>query len=400
MKLRNGIKGNAELMRKMNVDLITGAIMECRCISRSQLAKRLGLALPTVMRIVDTLIKDGSVIEVGQGDSSGGRKPTMLEMNENHTYYIGACIQRKLKVVLANAVGTIIARYESLFNYENMDASILEQVVAGVDAVIAQSKVSRDKIKRIGIGTPGTNFRHTDKLEQYPFAKWANFDTDSWQRSELLPFATECENISKLGALAELRFGSGRNVRDFIYIYADFGIGASIVADGKLYMGSDGVAGEFGHMVIDRNGLDCYCGQRGCVEVYSSSVAIVHTVKEMMKNHDLTINGISAPAKLQFSDALEAMENGDQMIKAIFMDAGFCLGQGLTNLINLFNPQMIIIGGELSDCPCYIKAAQKAALQGIFLHKAENVEIVTSKLGKDDLLKGAIALAMNQASLY
>ena len=388
--------GNAELMRKINVTLITDAIMEARCISRSELAKRLGLALPTVMRIVDGLIAEGSVVEVGQGNSSGGRKPTMLEMNEDHVYYIGACIQRKLKVVLANAVGVIIARFECLFHYQNLDANIQDQVLMGIEAVVEQAGVPRGKICCIGIGTPGSNFKHTDMVEQYPFGKWADFEVDTWRRSGLLPFPTECENIPKLGALAELRFGSGRTVRNFIYIYADFGIGASIVADGELYMGSGGVAGEFGHMVIDRNGQTCYCGNHGCVEMYASSVAILNRTRDAMEHNRMTLNGVSLASRLQFSDALEALEQGNPAVRAIFEEAGAALGVGMANLINLFNPEMIIIGGELSDCACYVQAAREAALAGVFLHRAEQVEIVPSKLGKDDLLKGAIALAMNR----
>lgn len=397
ISVRETVKGNAELMRKINIELIMRAIQETRCISRSELAKKLGLALPTVMRIVDTLIAEGSVIEVGQGSSSGGRKPTMLEMNEKYTYYIGACIQRKLKVVLANAVGRIISRYECIFDYSDINANILDQIETGVDAVIAQANVPREKICCLGIGMPGSNFNHSPMVQRYPFAKWANIDIDVWHHSDQLPFPTEFENIPKLGALAELRFGSGRNVKDFIYIYTDFGIGASIVADGRLYLGSSGVAGEFGHIVINPEGHECYCGKHGCLEMYTSSMAILNQVRDLMEREKRTINHISVPSSLQFSDAVEALQQGDEAVTRIFSRAGGYLGLGLSNLINLFNPQMIIIGGELSDCDCYVKAAKEAALSGVFLHKAEQVEIVTSKLGKDDLLKGAISLAMNQA---
>lgn len=396
MRIRNAVKGNSELIRKMNVALIKGAIMESRRISRSGLAKKLGLALPTVMRIVDTLIEEGSVIEVGQGHSSGGRKPTMLEMNEDHVYYIGACIQRKLKVVLASAVGNIIARYECIFNYTNMRANILDQVTAGVESVILQAGVPREKVCCIGIGTPGFNFRHNDRVNLYPFAKWANFDIDAWQQPGMLPFPAECENIPKLGALAELRFGVGQNIQDFIFIYADFGIGASVVADGKLYMGSTGVAGEFGHMVIERDGQECYCGRRGCVEMYASSIAILNRIKEEMKSRKCSVNNVSIPSMLQFSDALEELNQKNPMVEAVFSQAGEYLGVGLANLINLLNPRMIIIGGELSNCACYVQSAQRTAQSAVFLHRAERVDIVTSNLGEDDLLIGAIALAMNR----
>lgn len=394
--MKNVTTGNAEFIRKINLDLITNAILETKCISRSEIAKKIGLTLPTVMRIVDVLLADGSVIEVGQGNSSGGRKPTMLEMNENHTFYIGACIQRKLKIVLANAVGKIISRFECIFDYSNIDASILDQISVGVEAVIEQANVPRDKICSIGIGTPGSDFSHTDKVMRFPFAQWANFDINAWNHSNQLPFPSQCENIPKLGALAELRFGGGRHIKDFIYIYADFGIGASIVTDGKLYMGASGVAGEFGHMIIERNGRECYCGKHGCIEMYASSIAILNQIRDEMSKRHFVVNQISVPEKLQFTDVLEALNQNDREVESVFQQAGECLGIGLANLINLLNPQMIIIGGELSDCAAYVQAAEKVALNGIFLHRAEKTEIVTSKLGDDDLLKGAISLAMNE----
>ncbi len=384
------------MMRKINVDLIVNLIMEVQHISRSEIAKKLGLALPTVMRIVDILIAKGIIVEVGQGDSTGGRKPTMLEMNEHHNYYVGVCIQRKLKVVLANAVGRIISRYESVFNYQNMNASVFDQIAAGIGSVIDTAGIRIDDNCFIGMGIPGSNFKHTDMVKQYPFAKWATFDMNTWINEAPLPYPFICENIPKLGAMAELRFGGGRNVSSFIYIYADFGIGASLVVDGELYMGADGVAGEFGHMIVEHDGIECYCGNRGCVEMYSSSLAILARVRNAMEQSHFSVNGITDVDEVQFPDTIEALNQGNPKVESIFRDAGYYLGIGMANLINLFNPRMIIIGGELSDCSCYVQAAQTEALNHIFLHKAEHVMITTSKLGRDDLLKGAIALAMKQ----
>ncbi|MGI6215623.1 MAG: ROK family protein [Christensenellales bacterium] len=395
-KLKRKKTGNPELIRKINIDLIINLIIEFQPISRSEIAKRSGLALPTVMRIVDILIANEILVEVGPGDSTGGRKPTMIQMNESHTYYIGVCIQRKLKVVLANAVGKIISRHESVFNYQQMSANAFEQISSGIQSVINKANVNINNNCFIGIGTPGSSFKHTIMVDNFPFAKWATFDINKWLQENPLPYPAICENIPKLGAMAELRFGSGQNISNFIYIYADFGVGSGLVANGEIYMGSSGVAGELGHMIIEHDGVECYCGNRGCVEMYSSSLAILSNVRKAMSNYNFTVNGISDANKVQFPDALEELNQGNARVEKIFCEAGYYLGIAMANLINLFNPYMIIIGGELSDCACYVQAAKNQALKHIFLHKAEHVIITTSKLGRDDLLKGAVALAMNK----
>ena len=393
--MKKGVTGNSELIRKINRGLVTNAIIDMGCVSRTELAAKVGLTMPTVMRIVESLIEEGIVIEIGQGNSSGGRKPTLLKLDPECMYFVGACIQRKLKIVLSDAAGNIVCRHEMLGNYNNISENILDQLVEGIERVIEMSGVPREKIAGAGIGTPGSLFKHCELIREYPFVDWAQFDIDTWYRSEKLHYPVEFENIPKLGTLGEMRFGHGRVVRNFIYVYADFGVGSGIVADGKLYMGSSGVAGEFGHTIVEAGGRACYCGNKGCLEMYSASPAIVRELREKMKTGEATIlSRLSTPEELNFSHVLEALKKNDHLTTAAFEQAGRMLGLALANLINLFNPEMIIIGGELSDCRVYVESAKRAAAEGIFLHKANDVRIVTSALGGDDLLKGAISLAM------
>lgn len=395
--MKKSVTGNAELIRKINRELVTNEIIDQGCVSRTELTRKVGLAMPTVMRIVDSLIEEGLVLEVGEGNSSGGRKPRLLQLKADSMYFIGACIQRKLKVALSDAAGNIICRHEVLGNYSNISENILDQLVEGIEWVIEQSGVPREKIAGAGIGTPGSLFKHCDLVREYPFVNWAQFDIDTWYRSEKLHYPVEFENIPKLGTLGEMRFGHGRGIRNFIYVYADFGVGSGIVADGQLYMGSNGVAGEFGHMVVDAGGRACYCGNKGCLEMYSASLAIVRELRvSMLAGEKTVLTRFCKPEELNFSHVLEALKKNDLLTAYAFEKAGRMLGLGLANLINLFNPEMVIIGGELSDCRVYVETAKRVALEGIFLHKANDMRIVTSALGGDDLLKGAISLAMRK----
>ena len=395
--MKKGVTGNSELVRKINRGLITDAIIDLGCASRTELANKVGLSMPTVMRIVESLIEEGIVIEIGRGNSSGGRKPTLLQLKRDSMYFISACIQRKLKVALADAAGNIVCRHEVPGNYGNVSQNILDQLVECIEAVIDKSSVPNEKIAGAGVGTPGSLFKHCDLVKKYPFVDWAQLDIEAWSRNDRLQYPVEFENIPKLGTLGEMRFGYGRNTRNFIYVYADFGIGSGIMADGKLYMGSSGVAGEFGHTIVDIGGRDCYCGNKGCLEMYCASPAIVHELQEKMRAGSPTIlSRICSAEELSFSHVLEALKKNDYLTTTTFEQAGRMLGLGLSNLINLFNPDMIIIGGELSDCRVYVETAKRVAQEGIFLHKANDVRIATSALGSDGLLKGAISLAMNR----
>jgi len=260
--MKKNVTGNSELIRRINRGLIMDAIIELGCVSRTELARKVGLAMPTVMRIVESLIEEKIVIEVGQGNSSGGRKPTLFKLDPDCMYFIGACIQRKLKIVLSDAAGGIVCRDEMVGNYNNLSDGVLDQLVEGIERVIHRSGVPREKVAGAGIGTPGSLFKHCELIQDYPFVDWAQFDIAAWSRSEKLHYPVEFENIPKLGTLGEMRFGHGRDVRNFIYVYADSGVGSGIVADGKLYMGSSGVAGELGHVIVEAGGRPCAVAAR------------------------------------------------------------------------------------------------------------------------------------------
>lgn len=392
------LTGNSGLMRSINRNLIIETIMQRGCISRSEMEVSLGLALPTIIRIVDDLILEGLVIEIGKGDSSGGRKPVLLQINPDAMYFIGVSIQRKLKVVLADAVGTILDRYEVVGNYDNIAEDILEQILEGIHYIIRHSGVNEQKIACIGIGTPGTLFNYGDRIGNCPFKNWAEFDTNIWRESGRFKMPVEFENVAKLGALGELRFGYGKSEKNFIYVFTDYGIGAGIVSEGKLFTGTNGVAGEFGHTIVRQGGEKCYCGNSGCLEMYSATPAIVSKLKKLSANEKTLLSTYIAQGDLDFSRIIMAIENGDELAIKVIVQAGEMLGIGIGNLVNIINPSMIVIGGELAEsCPLYVDSARNTAKQGIFSKRADNIPMNVSQLGNDSVLLGAIALAMNKA---
>ncbi len=386
MKKRALITGNSGLMRSINRNLIIQALLRSEEMSRSELAARVGLALPTIMRIIDTLIEEGLVVEVGKGDSTGGRKPIMLRMNPDAIYFIGVSVQRILRVVLTDLCGHVRCRSEVLTRSENDAETILGQILGGIDHVIANSGVDPSRIATIGVGLPGTLFRHGEELAKYPFKIWAEMDLRQW--APRFPYPVTFENIAKVGALGELMFGHGRDYGDFVYVFADYGIGSGIVQNGKLYKGHNAVAGDIGHCCIERDGEICYCGNRGCLEMYCATPAILRGLRQRMPPDR---------APQDFSDVIAAYRAGEPWAVEAIAASSETLGQGLGNLVNVLNPNTVVIGGELADdCPGYVDQAATHARTRIFSKAAAHTPILHSALGQEGILLGAIALAMNQ----
>ena len=389
------VTGNPDLIRKMNRSLIIKTIMEKESISRSELEVQTSLALPTIMRIVSALIEEGLVEEVGKGDSSGGRRPVMLKMKSDSMYFIGVGLQRVLYVILADVSGNIIARYNKEMKYHGSIDLIIKQILEGINNVLAQSKIDISRLMFAGLGIPGTEVKQGYDKGINPYDTWVDTDPENWKETREFPCPIVFDNNATLGALGELSFGAARNCRNSIYLHADHGVGSGVVIDGNLYKGSHNVAGEFGHTIIDIDGQPCYCGNKGCLEMYCSTNAIINMlikdkhadlalVKKLTKNPD-------------FSLVRKAAYHGDKIALKYIEESARVLGMGIASLVNMFNPDKIIVGGELPEsCPGYIDIVAESVKKGVFRNRAAEVEILTSELKSDAVVRGAVALAMAQ----
>jgi|LSQX01.2.fsa_nt_gb predicted NBD/HSP70 family sugar kinase/predicted transcriptional regulator len=378
--------GNAKLMREINQGLVLELIKQQGPISRTAIAKRLNLALPTVMRIVDQLLNEGLIIAEGLGDSSGGRPPVLFNINPQSRYLIGVDVKRRLTVILADLMGNKLHREEALTESIAEPAGVIEQISEMVKGIIAKTGVDVEKIAGIGIGTPGMNFKSGSLIESSAFYGWHHVDIQGLLKGKF-SFPVVVENVAKAGALGELWLGKGMGFSNFIYVFADFGVGSGIVVNGQLYRGMTGDAGEFGHTVVEIvDGRQCYCGNSGCLEMYTSIPAILKEAEEVL-----------GQSGVKFQDLVEEAHSGSDPVIEIFRRAGKYLGIGLANLINLYNPEAIILGGEISlFCPWYVESAREHAKKLIFSKRAQKVQILTTGIHEDAGAMGAVALVMNK----
>ncbi len=379
------VTGKPELLKRINRNIIIKLIIKHGVISRSQLSKITRLALPSVMRIVEGLISDNLVKEVGKGDSTGGRKPGLITLNNEALYIIGVEIAIKTTMVLTDLGGKVLDRWESPQLAYVSPEELLEKINENIEKLIDKNKIDRARIAGIGIGTPGTNFKHIKDIENSILKGWERIDVRAWfeKRTDLPVFV---DNVARTRTLSELWFGRGKTVNSFIYVFVDQGVGCGFVQDGTIYEGVTSVAGEFGHSIIRYHGRECYCGNRGCIEMYVSAGAITN---EVVKKMGITEGGFS------FKDVIELEK--EPKVRQVLTDSGNILAAGVANLINIFNPKAVVLGGIVpTESRYFAQAVIRATDKNVFNNNAMNTPVYISNVGQDMICTGSVALVINE----
>ncbi|MGC8777352.1 MAG: ROK family protein, partial [Candidatus Caldatribacteriaceae bacterium] len=232
---------------------------------------------------------------------------------------------------------------------------------------------------------PGFLFKNTQMVENSPFAGWENTDVEMVFAS-LSPYPVTIDNVARASAMAEILYGWGRTFLSFFYFYLDWGTGGGVVYRGRIVRGLNGSCGEIGHTTIDPEGVLCYCGNRGCLEQYTSTAAILRALKE------------EEGREVNFAEVIARYLQGDPIVVNVLRRAGYFLGKGIANVINLLNPQAVVLGGELSQrFLIYVEEAIASARENIFSLAAQETPIVTSKVGKEEVV---LAVAQMMLTRY
>jgi glucokinase len=208
-------------------------------------------------------------------------------------------------------------------------------------------------------------------------------------------------NDASAAALGEHRYGAGRGVQNLVLLTLGTGIGGGIIADGKLYLGAIGGAGELGHMTIDVNGPRCGCGNTGCLEILASGTAIARNAIERIKRGEKSSLADMAGGELNkiTAEAIgKAARNGDKLAQDVIEQAAYYLGIGMVNVVNIFNPELVIIGGGMAELgEMIIGSGRKMVAERAFSISARAARIVTAQLGNEAGIYGAAAFALDNA---
>jgi predicted NBD/HSP70 family sugar kinase len=334
---------NRDLMRAINRFAIIHAIRDAGTISRVDLARRTGLSQATVTGITAELLGEGMLLEQESGRSEGGRRPVPLALNPQGAYTVGVHLSvDQICVVLMDLQAGILKVHTKKLEPDNYPAErMVEDLIESVQTCLWQADFTKKQISGIGVAIPGLIDSRTGFVHYVPNYKWNNIGLAD-RLHERMSVPVYVENSANTLAIFEQWFGIGRGTDNFLLITTEHGIGAGLVLDGKIYRGSNGIAGEFGHTVVDDQGPLCRCGQTGCLEAICGNNAILREAAEAIKRGELQMEG----GILTIEAVLAEAKGGNPALRAIYARAGRTLGVGIGNMGKLFDPEKIIITGK------------------------------------------------------
>lgn len=382
---------NNRTPRELNRSLVLDLVQEHGPISRTNLARLSGLTKPTVSAIIEELLDSGSVRDVGT-ESRGGRPARLLEFNDDSAAFLGIEIGvEQTAVAVADARGRLRARLEQPTVLRDPHRTVRD-VVELLPKVLQLSGVPRKRLRGACAVLPGLIERPSGLCVLAPNLGWERFPVRA-ELSRALRMQVPVYNLPQAAAVAEGELGAARGHASYVWIYVGLGVGAGLVADGRLFFGMQGYSGEIGHCRIADDGPPCGCGRRGCLETFASVMAL-RRAAEAASARSPQLAALARPHAV--SAVASAALAGDESARAIFHEAGTQLARGIAVLLNLLNPQLIVLGGELLAAPDILLAGVREELPRHAVRGAD-VPVVASPLGGEAGVLGALLLAREGA---
>lgn len=360
-----------------NKKRIISLLIKERELTKLDISRKLDISVPTVTTIVGELSEEGLVEEAGVASSTGGRKPVIIRFLPDSRYTIGVDLGRDyIRAVLTNLDSKIIEDRKRELKAIDKD-EILEVTKELIEELINLDINKNSKFLGIGLSLPGIVNQEELKLEVATNFRLKNISFKELQAYFNLPIYLE--NEANAGALAESKLGIARNLNNLIYVSITEGIGGGIFINNDMYRGRDRRAGEIGHMCIAKGGKQCNCGRKGCFETYASNRALINSYIEKTNVKVKTIDEVINRYKLGEEEAVKVVEE--------YIDN---LSEGIESLVFIFNPDYIVIGGEISK---YSEVLSQKLSDKIFsnneFYREGDVSILFSSLGDDSNILGA-----------
>ena len=365
-------------------------------ISRAEIAKRLGLSRSTVTEIVKDLLKTDLVAEVGIGESSGGRKPILLEFQYEAKGILGIDIgATHVSVALTDLRGGLLDWKEQMHSVRSDPNGTRKLVFKLCDACIANWKHKTNELLSIGVSLPSPVDRmNPEWLSEVVIPAWqGRSEMEHLQQRYGVP--VHIDNDANLGALAEYFWGAGNESKNLVYLKLGFGIGAGFIIEGEIYRGAVGVAGEMGHIPIDLYGKQCICGLRGCLVTFVGAEALEARASELLTDYSESTLG---DKEINIAAVEDAALQDDKLALRVIREAAEYLGIAIAGWLNIMNPDMVVLGGSLAKVgEILLEPIRQKIKQCTLLNSVSSVEIRSSKLGPKTVALGAATLALEES---
>lgn len=386
------------LIRSINQSVLLNLIRANGPISRPQLATLSGLSQVTVIKITNALIDRHLILETDYAESTGGRRAGLLEINPEGGFAVGLIPQGySLNAVILNLNSDLVYSQQWNITLRDNYPQAIDLFVQCIEELFSNSGIPREKIIGVGLGMGGLIDAERGCCIDSWMMNWRNVEI-SRPLEDRLGIPVFLDNDVNCLAIYEKLFGQGQQYHHFLVVAIGGGVGLGIVVNGDLYRGAFGGAGEFGHTAVTTEGRRCTCGNRGCLEAYISDSGIVKNYLEYVHTTTYSLEkGIQEPTAFE---VVELARNGDEAAIAAFQRAGILLGVSLANLVNIFNPECIVLSGPNTDASMLagdllLEPMRQALKQHLFSQIGKDLHFIVERLGFESWARGAGSLVLS-----
>jgi predicted NBD/HSP70 family sugar kinase len=374
-------------VRRRNRSVLLSTLYFDGPFSRQHLSERTGLSPATVSTVIGALLDEGIVVEAGSVDSDGGRPRVMLRVSPAYRHVVGVDVgEGRIRVELFDLAMTGLVTVDRPVAPAHPDpGEVAEHIVAGVGEVLRRAGLDPGALLGVGIGVPGVvEHDGAGPRVHAQVLGWAGVPLPELVRAGL-DAPLFMDNDAKVLGQAELWFGAARGARHAVVALVGSGVGAAVIADGVLYRGVNGSAGEWGHTTVRYGGRRCRCGARGCLEAYVGAESVLDRFRDA---------GGDVPDTGEEAGIAALLADETPLAARILAETAGYLGAGIANLVNLYNPERIVLGGWVGQAlgPRLLPAIEAAAAEHALRRPFEQTALHLCHLGPDAVARGAATL--------
>lgn len=371
---------------------------QSNAITITEIAKELNISVPKATDLVSSMVEENILKDEGKQDSTGGRRANAFGLMANAGYFLG--IDIKLHHVNFGLMdlkkGMVTLEEKVPYRLMNTEDALLE-LFQLIQHFLDQHQQYKKNLIAIGLNIPG-------RINPRTGHNYNHFNFREEPLSEIIyekfGIPTTIENDSKAMVLGEFFHADASNEKNAILINLDYGIGMGILIDGKIYHGKSGFSGELGHIPLFDNEIICHCGKKGCLETEASGIALLRKFKERIQagSTSLAFDGTRAIETITLQNIIEAAKNEDTLCIEILEELGEKLGKAIAIVINIFNPETVILGGTLSETGEYLRFSAKSTLNRLSHSIVNNdTSLKVSQLGEK---AGVLGACLNARAKY
>lgn len=381
------VRANRDLIKAMNQSLLLNIVRQHEPLSRTQLVELSGLSVGSVSQITNELLGTHWLLEVGEGDYTGGRRQTLLRLNPAAGYAVGLkLMEDRVVCAVTDFAARIIHYSDYLLGSADYPRTSSEAIAKIVEKTLIDAEIPREKVFGVGIGLAGVIYPQTGVVHYSPFFGWKDFALSKLVQQHLnLPVYVE-NDVNTL-TLSEHLFGAGRHHSNFVVVTVGRGIGMGMVINGHLYQGSRGGAGELGHIILSLPLARSGTAENGSLETLASDPAVVKAVRSHNRHNVSTL-----------ADVLALADAGNVVAREALAQSGEYIGVGLAAVINILCPPLIIISGEGVVAGDYrLKPMHDALRRYTFSGLLDGVQVVVEPTDDQAWARGAASLVIGKA---